>query len=141
MLTVLDTACGIDLYPMHEKMYTDADGFLLFYSITDRTSFEEIKLYKEKISGLRNVILAGKLAHLFKHLPTPMILVGAKCDLQDQRQVYTTEGTELAGSWNIPFIEVSSKNTINIRETISQLVQLLRQAKVTVTLGTQTFKH
>lgn len=36
----------------------------------------------------------------------PMMLVGNKSDLEDERQVARSAGAELARSWGVPFAEV-----------------------------------
>lgn len=39
----------------------------------------------------------------------PMLLIGNKCDLADQRVVKTTEAKSQADSWNIEYLETSAK--------------------------------
>ncbi len=53
-----------------------------------------------------------------------MVLVGNKVDLEQERQVSTGEGAELAREWDLPFFETSAKNRINIQECITKLVQI-----------------
>jgi Ras-related protein Rab-1A len=43
-------------------------------------------------------------------------LVGNKCDLSHKRQVSYEQGKELAAQYNIPFIETSAKDVVNIEE-------------------------
>ena len=44
------------------------------------------------------------------------ILVGNKCDLNEQRQVSKERGKQLADSYGIPFIETSAKSNENIEK-------------------------
>jgi hypothetical protein len=46
----------------------------------------------------------------------PIILVGNKCDLIDQRKVEKKEAEDLAKSWNVNFLEVSAFEKINVKE-------------------------
>ena len=43
-------------------------------------------------------------------------LVGNKCDLESKRQVTFEQGKELAKQYNIPFLETSARDTLNIEE-------------------------
>ena len=42
------------------------------------------------------------------------ILVGNKCDLEENRKVSFEEGMELAKHYEIPFLETSAKNSVNV---------------------------
>lgn len=46
----------------------------------------------------------------------PMILVGNKCDLEDERVVGKDQGQGLARTWNSAFLETSAKSKINVNE-------------------------
>lgn len=47
----------------------------------------------------------------------PMILVGNKCDLEDERVVGKEQGQNLARQWNsCAFLESSAKSKINVNE-------------------------
>lgn len=82
LLDVLDTAGQEEYAAMREQYMRTGEGFLLVYSITSRTSFEEIQYFQQQI-------LRVKDKDYF-----PMILVGNKCDLEGERQV-SFEGTLL----------------------------------------------
>ena len=43
-------------------------------------------------------------------------LVGNKCDLEAKRQITFDQGKELAKQYNIPFLETSARDTLNIEE-------------------------
>jgi GTPase SAR1 family protein len=44
-----------------------------------------------------------------------MVLVGNKCDLENKREVQTSEGKDLAKQWKVPFIESSAKKDLHIQ--------------------------
>jgi len=78
------------------------NGYVLVYSISSKSSFDMIKIIRDKIldfTGLETV---------------PCVIVGNKSDLNIQRQVTTQEGLELAQQWNCPFVETSAKNDENV---------------------------
>lgn len=79
------------------------NGYMLVYEITNKKSFELIKIIKEKLDAL-----VGK--------KFPKILIGTKCDFDSnlKREVSFYEGLNYSKEINCPFLESSSKNNINV---------------------------
>ena len=50
----------------------------------------------------------------FANVGVCKILVGNKCDMEESRKVSYEEGLELAKHYEIPFLETSAKNSINV---------------------------
>ena len=73
--TVLDTAGQEEFSAMREQYMRSGEGFLLVYSVADRSSFEELP-------RLHRQILRVKDRDEF-----PMLMVANKADLQHQRMV------------------------------------------------------
>uniref|UniRef100_A0A915CAN3 Ras-related protein R-Ras2 n=1 Tax=Parascaris univalens TaxID=6257 RepID=A0A915CAN3_PARUN len=73
-LEVLDTAGQEEFSTMREQYLRTGHGFLLVFSVVDRNSFEEVV-------RLQRMILRVKDRDEF-----PMMLVGNKADLSDERQ-------------------------------------------------------
>ena len=48
-----------------------------------------------------------------------MILVGNKCDLEDERVVGKDQGANLSRKWNCAFMETSAKSKINVNEVMN----------------------
>ena len=61
------------------------------------------------------------------HKDIPIILVGNKIDLDAQRAVLTEEGKELAERYNIPFLEISVKDNINVSESFNTIIDEWRR--------------
>ncbi|WAR25734.1 RAP1-like protein [Mya arenaria] len=60
----------------------------------------------------------------------PMILVGNKCDLEDERVVGKDQGANLARSFNSEmcgFLETSAKAKINVNEIFFDLVRMINK--------------
>ena len=89
---------------MQDQWLREGDAFLLVYSITNATTFDEIKMMREKI-------LRTKDAE-----DIPIVVAGNKCDLEDERQVHFDEGKSFCKSINVPFYETSAKERINDEE-------------------------
>ncbi|PIK33854.1 putative ras-related protein, partial [Apostichopus japonicus] len=73
-LDILDTAGQDEFSAMREQYMRSGEGFLLVFSLTNRTSFDEIFKYHRQILRVKD------------RDEFPMILVGNKCDLQQQRE-------------------------------------------------------
>eukprot|EP00484_Ammonia_sp_Unknown_P007272 CAMPEP_0197058030 /NCGR_PEP_ID=MMETSP1384-20130603/103299_1 /TAXON_ID=29189 /ORGANISM="Ammonia sp." /LENGTH=197 /DNA_ID=CAMNT_0042492639 /DNA_START=86 /DNA_END=679 /DNA_ORIENTATION=- len=120
LLDILDTAGQEEFSSMQDQWMREGQAFLVVYSITSRTTFDEAIIMREKILRCKE-----------EEAP-PIVLVGNKCDLEDQRQVPTSEGEALAKEWgeNSAFFETSAKEKINHEECFYQAVRLVRiQAK------------
>ena len=103
---------------MRDQYVHDGQGFMLVYSITSQRTFIELEDLHDGICRVRD------------DDDVPIVLVGSKCDLEDQRAVGRDQGANLAHQWGnyCSFMEVSAKARINISEAFYQLLQLI-QAK------------
>lgn len=86
ILDVLDTAGQEEYSAMREQYMRTGEGFLLVYSITSCSSFEEILTFYQQV-------LRVKDKDYF-----PMVMVANKCDLESERQV-STSGAYLWHYW------------------------------------------
>jgi GTPase KRas protein len=102
---------------MRDQYMRTGQGFLCVYSITQRSSFDEL-------AGFREQILRVKEAN-----DVPMVLVGNKCDLESERVVSTAEAADLAKSFGCQHIEASAKSRINVEQCFFNLVRDIRRRK------------
>ena len=86
-----------------------ADGIFLLYDITERKSFDEINRWIENIRDI-------------KEENFPVILIGNKCDKEEERNIDKEEGQKLAEENGFPFFETSCKEGNNIEESVKLLV-------------------
>ncbi|KAI9205829.1 small GTPase superfamily [Polychytrium aggregatum] len=99
---IIDTA-GQDEYSiLNSKHAIGIHGYVLVYSIASRQSFEMCHVVRDKILNYTGIDWV------------PIVLVGNKADLSNQRQVPTEEATRVAIEWNCAFIESSAKHNQNI---------------------------
>eukprot|EP00003_Mantamonas_plastica_P005222 TRINITY_DN1417_c1_g1_i4.p1 TRINITY_DN1417_c1_g1~~TRINITY_DN1417_c1_g1_i4.p1 ORF type:complete len:201 (+),score=70.22 TRINITY_DN1417_c1_g1_i4:44-604(+) len=117
LLDILDTAGQEEYAAMRDGYMRSGEGFLCVYSITSRSSFDEIPAFREQILRVKD------LDHV------PMVIVGNKCDLDHERQVTTAEGKDLAKSFGCPHMEGSAKARINVEESFFELVREIRKAR------------
>ncbi|CAO3599903.1 unnamed protein product [Absidia cylindrospora] len=100
---------------MREQYMRNGEGFILVYSITSRLSFEEISTFYQQIRRVKD-------KDFF-----PMILVGNKCDLENDRQVSSQEGYDLAKEFGCPFMETSAKQRIHVDDSFYEVVREIRR--------------
>lgn len=112
MLEILDTAGTEQFTAMRDLYMKNGQGFVLVFSITSQSTFNDL-------AELRDQILRVKDTD-----DVPMVLVGNKCDLEDERVVGRDQGQNLARQWgNITFMESSAKSKINVSEIFYDLVR------------------
>jgi Ras-related protein Rap-1A/Ras-related protein Rap-1B len=101
----------------------NGQGFVLAYSIIAQSTFNDIPDLREQILRVKDVD------------NVPMVLVGNKCDLSDQRVITTEQGEALAGKFSCKFLEASAKTRINVDQVFLDLVH---QILPTLNLGTNS---
>lgn len=83
----------------------NGQGFILVYSITSQATFNDLLDIKDQIIRVKDI-----------NAEIPMVLVGNKCDLEDERLVGKQQGESLARSFGCTFLETSAKLQINVNE-------------------------
>ena len=89
--------------------YKGKNGILVVYDITNRQSFDDINFWLNEIKEKANK-------------NTIILLVGNKCDLEDERKVSFQEGKDFADNNGIKFIETSAKTNQNVDEAFEILI-------------------
>ncbi|CAI9719652.1 ras-related protein Rap1 [Octopus vulgaris] len=112
MLEILDTAGTEQFTAMRDLYMKNGQGFLLVYSITAQSTFNDLQDLREQILRVKDTN------------DVPMLLVGNKCDLEDERVVGKDQGTNLARQFNCGFLETSAKSKINVNEIFYDLFYL-----------------
>ncbi|KAF8217376.1 P-loop containing nucleoside triphosphate hydrolase protein [Mycena galopus ATCC 62051] len=102
----------------------EAQGFLLVYSITSRSSFDRIEEFH-------------RAAVRVKGANSLFILVGNKCDKLSEREVSREEGAALAGQLGCEFTETSAKTALNVERTLTHTARALRQKNAAESSATQ----
>lgn len=98
-------------------MYKNAHAILLLYDITNRESFDNISVWMKEI----NENIGSDIIK---------VLVGNKCDLEDERKVNEKEGNDAAAEYNIRFFEVSALSNQNVVAVFDYLTdELLKDFK------------
>lgn len=94
-----------------------ADACVLIFAVSSRDSFDEIPSICDQICRAKET--EGFVG----------VLVGNKMDLEEERQVSTREGEDLAAKYGILFFETSAKCNVNIVETFTECVREIRRSE------------
>ena len=107
-----DTSGQERFHSLSANFIKRADGIILMYDITNRESFDTISKWLDDIID-------------YKERDFPIILVGNKCDLENERKVPKEEGESFANKLNVKFYETSNKDGINIEESSRELIKIV----------------
>ena len=122
-LQIWDTAGQERFRTITTSYYKGAHAIVIVFDITDKDSFEHVKIWMQDIDK-------------FAKQGVMRILVGNKCDLEHQRAVTKNEGNEMALKYGIKYLETSAKDTINIEnlffDTAKNLLAKQQSSKVGV---------
>ena len=108
-IQIWDTAGQERYRSITSSYYKGSHGCFIVYDITSEISFENVDKWYQQ---------AQKEASK----DVSIILVGNKCDLEDQRKVSKEKGEEKAKQFNIPFFETSALSKIKIDDIFNEMV-------------------
>jgi Ras-related protein Rap-1B len=119
MLEILDTAGTEQFVAMRDLYMKTGQGFLLVFSIASRTSFEELETLRDDIIRIKD------------DEDIPIVIVGNKADLEDQRAVDRAKAFSLSQRWSAPYYEASARTRTNVDEAFIDLCrQMLRREDI-----------
>jgi len=105
-----DTAGQERFRTITKTYYRGAHGYVLVYDITSAESFEHVKYWLGEIRKNGNE-------------DVHKVIVGNKADLEDQRMVKYDEGKAFADEKNIPFLETSAKDGLNVQDLFMRMTR------------------
>ncbi|KAI9747153.1 MAG: Ras- protein rsr1, partial [Lichina confinis] len=113
----MDTAGTEQFTAMRELYLTTGHGFLLVFSITSLNSLLELAELREQIIRIKD------------DTNTPIVLVGNKSDLEEDRAVSRARAFAVSQSWgNAPYYETSARYRTNVDDVFRDLCrQIMRQ--------------
>merc|ERR1711953_62476 len=120
MLEILDTAGMEQFTAMRDLYMKNGQGFVLVYSITAQSTFNDLQDLKEQILRVKDSD------------EVPMVLVGNKCDLEDERVVGKDQGLNMARQFgSCSFMETSAKAKIGVTDVFFDLVRQINKTAPT----------
>ncbi|RWS13437.1 ras-related protein Rab-3-like protein, partial [Dinothrombium tinctorium] len=111
-LQIWDTAGQERYRTITTAYYRGAMGFILMYDVTNEESFNSVQDWVTQIQQ-------------YSWDNAQVILVGNKCDMEDERVVSTERGRQLADQLKLEFFESSAKENINVKAVFERLVDII----------------
>ncbi|XP_018427246.1 PREDICTED: ras-related protein Rab-3D [Nanorana parkeri] len=111
-LQIWDTAGQERYRTITTAYYRGAMGFLLMYDISNLESFNAVQDWATQIKT-------------YSWDNAQVLLVGNKCDLEDERVIPAEDGRRLAEELGFEFFEASAKENINVKQVFERLVDII----------------
>jgi len=118
VLEIIDTAGQEEYNAIKDAHIVKGQGFLLVFSLTARSSFDELDDIHDRIYRLKEKDTATD--------NIPIVIAGNKCDLESDRCVAIAEGEELAKNWRCKFHATSALSKVGVEEAFHDIVRLIR---------------
>lgn len=116
-MQIWDTAGNERFRTITTSYYRGSHGVCIVFDLTDKQSFENINSWFTEIEKYASNNIKK-------------ILVGNKCDISKDREISYQEANEFANKLNIPYIETSAKDSINVQELFINLAKTLKEDKL-----------
>ena len=113
-LQIWDTAGQERFHSITNNFFHNADGILFVYDITNKRSFEGIKIWITETEEFGNL---------------KKLLLGNKCDLKHKKNVSDDEVKQYCNEKNMECYEISAKENINLKEVFERIVELIFKDK------------
>jgi len=130
VLEILDTAGVEQFIAMRDHQMRDRHGFILVYDITNPSSMNDLNDLYTQIQQNKSPAAQSSIRddNGDPEAVIPLVLVGNKLDLANERKVSHQRGKTLAERWNCAHYETSAKTRINVDEVFYDLVgQIMRE--------------
>ncbi|CAM4633140.1 unnamed protein product [Lepidochelys olivacea] len=116
-LQIWDTAGQERFRSMTHAYYRDAQALLLFYDITSKMSFDNVRAWLTQI-------------HEYAQKDVVIMLLGNKADVSNERVIRMEDGESLAREYGVPFMETSAKTGMNVELAFRAIAKELKQRAV-----------
>lgn len=111
-LQIWDTAGQERYRTITTAYYRGAMGFILMYDVTNEESFNSVRDWVTQIKT-------------YSWDNAQVVLVGNKCDMEDERVVSTERGKQLSDALGLEFFETSAKENLNVKIVFERLVDII----------------
>ncbi|KAK1163960.1 ras-related protein Rab-3B-like [Acipenser oxyrinchus oxyrinchus] len=111
-LQIWDTAGQERYRTITTAYYRGAMGFILMYDICNEESFNAVQDWATQIKT-------------YSWDNAQVILVGNKCDMEDERLVPAEKGRSLADQLGFEYFEASARENINVKQVFERLVDII----------------
>jgi small GTP-binding protein len=127
-MKIWDTAGQERFKSMSVGVIKMVDGLILVYSIANKETFKNLDTWMNSVKNIAD--LSSK----------PVIILGNKCDLNENRQVTYEEGENYAKNLGYHFYETSAKTGENVKEAFDDIFEQLYKIYEEEIEGNKEFK-
>jgi small GTP-binding protein len=127
-MKIWDTAGQERFKSMSVGVIKMVDGLILVYSIANKETFKNLDTWMNSVKNIAD--LSSK----------PVIILGNKCDLNENRQVTYEEGENYAKNLGYHFYETSAKTCENVKEAFDDIFEQLYKIYEEEIEGSKEFK-
>ena len=106
---IWDTAGQERYKAITSAYYKGAKGAFIVYDITRKNSFESVEKWVSDVTAVADKKIT-------------VVLIGNKCDLEDQRQVTKEQGEEKSSKLEIAFLETSAFSGENLEKAFEMMM-------------------
>ncbi|QMT61761.1 Rab family GTPase [Legionella sp. PC997] len=114
-LRIWDASGTPKLQEIVGSYFRSVDGALVCFDLTNKTSLQHTKDYVARLRVTKQNL--------------PMILVGCKADIEKRREVSSTQAKGLADELGLEYLEVSSRNKMNVEQLFYHITLRIYLAK------------
>lgn len=114
-IDILDTAGQEEYAVMRDQYIRQGQGFVLVFSLTDSSTMDGMHDFYDQILSVKH------------QDAVPVVVLGNKADLVDQRQVDQKTADEFSKKYTVPYYETSALTGENVDESFMELVRRMRQ--------------
>jgi len=118
---IIDTAGQEEFTSFLDSSLSTGDAFMILYAINSLSSWNDLKTLRSKIFHGSEGKNAGHRI--------PMIIVGNKKDLDNDRDTSEESAQEYADSLRVPYIETSAKTGYNVKEAFHLIMSEIERIR------------
>ena len=124
-LQIWDTAGQERFKAITNSFYRGAQGIIIVFDVTNWESFDNVKGWLKEVNR--------------REQETPYkLLLGNKCDQDSKRVISFEAANEYANKLNIPYLETSAKDAINVDQAFVNMAAEIKTRIISGSLKTST---
>ena len=121
-LKIWDTAGQERFKSLTMTFYKQSHGMMICFDLTKRKTFESVRRW---YLAVNNNCEAN----------TAVLLIGTKCDLEDERVVSREEAEERAAENGMRYFETSARTGLNVQAAFTEMIELVYKSKFAPAAG------
>ena len=117
-LQIWDTAGQERFHSISKNLYRGTNGVFFVYDITSKESFDNLKHWIKEFQDVEGDIKG--------------VILGNKYDLKEERVIQEKDVINFSEQYQMPYLETSAKDNINVKEGFELMVDELLKVKIKI---------